>query len=150
VVALLAAGVASAGDRGQQRPPPQERTYPRMIPPRGHPGTSFAAYFTMRHRPGHEGFVAMTYRVTVAGAARLPARCLPPRPETVQSGEPGSIARVPLPAPLAGWCRARYRVTVFLDRDRYCPRPGPGEPPQPCPLFPDLALNTGAAHFVVR
>jgi len=156
--ALLLAGsqAASAGDRAQQRAPshaqasPSQRTYPRVIPPRGHSGTSFAAYFTLRSRPGHQGVFAITYGVVVAGGARLPTRCSPPSPEVVRSGAPGSIARVPLPGPRAGWCPGRYRVTVVLDRGPYCPKPAPGEPPKACPLFPDQLTETGAAHFSVR
>ena len=121
-----------------------------MIPPRGHRGTSFAAYFTLRSRPGPEGVFENTYSVHVARRGRLRARCLASSPEVVQSGTPGSIARVPLPAPRGGWCRGRYRVTVVLDRGPYCPKPGPGESPQACPLFPNQLIETGAAHFSVR
>jgi hypothetical protein len=57
---------------------------------------------------------------------------------------------VPLPAPRSGWCRERYRVTVFLQRGPYCPKPRPGEPPQPCPEFATQEIDTGEAHFTVR
>src|SRR3954454_23925577 len=110
--ALLLAGseAASAGDRAQQRAPshaqasPSQRTYPRVIPPRGHSGTSFAAHFTLRRRLVPKCYSAIPYGVVVAGGARVPTRCSPPSPEVVRSVAPGSIARVPLPGPRAGWC----------------------------------------------
>src|SRR3954454_14560520 len=142
-------GAASAGDRDRSRgtshaqPPPEQRTYPRVAPRRGRGGTSFTAYFTLRSRPGHEGVMETTYRVAVSRAGRSSVRCTPPPPDAVQSGAPGSIARVSLAAPRSGWCRGRYRVTVFLQRGPYCPEPGPGEPPQPCPEFATQDLDTG-------
>src|SRR4051794_41215581 len=108
--ALLLAGseAASAGDRAQQRAPlhaqasPSQRTYPRVIPPRGHSGTSFAAYFTLRSRPGHQGVFEITYGVAVAGGARLPTRCSRPSPQGARSGAPGALPRGPPPAPPPG------------------------------------------------
>jgi hypothetical protein len=151
----VGSGAASAGDHDQRRgtshaqPPPEQRTYPRVAPRRGRVSTAFAAYFTLRSRPGHQGVMETTYRVAVARAGRSSARCAPPSPDAVQTGVRGSIARVPLAAPGAGWCRGRYRVTVFLQRGPYCPKPGPGEPPQPCPEFATQDLDTGEAHFTV-
>ena len=157
-VSLLAvgSGAASAGDRDQPRgasqaqAPPEQRTYPRVVPRRGRSGTSFAAYFTLRSRPGHQGVMETTYRVAVARTGGSSARCTPPSPDAVHNGAPGSIARVPLAAPRPSWCPGRYRVTVFLQRGPYCPEPRPDEPPQPCPEFATQDVDTGEAHFTVR
>src|SRR5213082_3548987 len=93
----VASGAASAGDRDQLRgaaqaqapAPSEQRTYPRVAPHRGRGGTSFAAYFTLRSRPGHQGVMETSYRVAVARAGRSRARCTPPSPDTVQAGAPG-------------------------------------------------------------
>ena len=91
-----------------------------------------------------------SYRIAVGSTTRSSARCVPPSPDPVQRGARGSVARVPLRPPPSGWCRGRYRVTVFLQRGPYCPKPSPGEPPQACPLFATQDVDTGEAHFTVR
>ena len=152
----VGSGTAPAGDSGQPRAasqaeaPRDQRTHPRVRPRRGWGVTSFAVYFTLRSAPGHHGVTETTYRLAVASTSRSPARCSPPSPDPVQSGAPGSIARVPLPASRSGWCRGRYRVTVFLQRGPYCPKPPSGKPPQPCPEFATQEIDTGEAHFTVR
>lgn len=155
-VLVVESGAASAGDGGRPRPdahaqaPRDQRTYPRVRPRRGRAPASFAVYFTLRSRPGHQGVTETAYQVAVASTSRLPARCSPPSPDSVRTGAAASIARVALPAPRSGWCRGRYRITVFLQRGPYCPTPSPGEPPQPCPEFATQDIDTGQAHFIVH
>lgn len=129
---------------------PAQRTYPRVRPRFGGARTSFTVWFTLREAPGHAGVLATDYRVQVSPPSQARASCWPTQPAPVQAGRKGATARLRLPTPSAGWCIARYTVTVYLQRGPYCPPPVAGKPPTPCPEFATQELDVGTAHFTVR
>jgi hypothetical protein len=127
-----------------------ELTNPRPHPSAGTRQTSFAVTFTLRHDAGHSGVVQTTYQVRVGRPSGSRRACTPSAPRPVARGNAGTRVRVALIAPRVGWCRGRYRATVWLQRGPYCPPPQDGQPPSPCPLFATQEQATGTTHFTVR
>jgi hypothetical protein len=149
----LGAAIAPAQGGGPSGPPKgseKQQTHPRVRPRNVTRHTRVRLYFTLADAPGHQGVYATEYRIQVDPRSGARAACRPEPPPNVEQGEQGRRIRVQLPTPRHGWCRGRYRVTVFLQRGPYCPEPQPGEPPQPCPLFATQDLDVGEAHFTVR
>lgn len=138
------------GGTGPPTAPAAELTHPRVRPKVGGARTSFALWFTLRRAPGHEGVLATDYRIQVSPPAHARTACWPSQPAPVQAGRKGETVRLELPAPSAGWCVARYTVTVYLQRGPYCPPPVAGKPPTPCPEFATQDLDVGEARFTVR
>jgi hypothetical protein len=138
------------GGTGSPTAPPAERTYPRVRPNVGGAHTSFTLWFTLREAPGHAGVLATDYRVQVSPPSHATASCWPAQHPPVQAGRKGETVRLRLPTPSAGWCVARYTVTVYLERGPYCPPPVAGKPPTPCPEFATQELDVGKAHFTAR
>lgn len=136
------AAAALAGIVGQQ-------TDPRVQPRSGGPRTHFVAFFTVRDALGHRGVLASDYRLQVDAPKGARPSCAPPQPPIIAAGRQGTMARIALRAPAHGWCAGRHTVTVFLERGPYCPPPGTGKPPTPCPLFASQDLKVGAARFTV-
>jgi hypothetical protein len=129
---------------------PGEQTHPGVVPRRGTPRTRFAVRLTLATTPGHSGVLATDYRLQLrVPARRSVSRCSPPAPANIGAGIAHQVVRIPLVTPAGGWCTGRYTLTVFLQRRPYCPRPPPGRPPTPCPLFAERDLAVGTAHFVV-
>jgi len=135
---------------GPPKAPRGERTYPRLQPPTGRRDTRFTLTCTLRDAPGHQGVLAVDYRVQVAPPIGASAPCTPAEPPTIDTGTAGAIEHVPLTPPAHGWCRGSNRVTVFLERGPYCPPPVEGQTPTPCPEFATQELDTGDASFTVR
>lgn len=138
------------GGTGRPTASPAERTHPHVRPKVGGARTSFTLWFTLREAPGRAGVLATSYRVQVSPPTHARAPCWPAQPGPVQAGRKGETVRLRLPTPSAGWCIARYTVTVYLQRGPYCPPPVAGKPPTPCPEFATLELDVGEARFAVR
>jgi hypothetical protein len=135
---------------GPPKAPSGERTHPRLQPTIGRRHTRFTLTFTLRDAPGHQGVLAVDYRVQVAPPVGARASCTPAEPPTIDTGTAGAIERVSLTPPAHGWCRGSHRVTVFLERGPYCPPPVVGQTPTPCPEFATQEMDTGEASFTVR
>jgi hypothetical protein len=135
---------------GPPNAPSGERTHPRLQPTIGRRHTRFTLTFTLRDAPGHQGVLAVDYRVEVAPPVGARASCTPAEPPTIDTGTAGAIERVSLTPPAHGWCRGSHRVTVFLERGPYCPPPVVGQTPTPCPEFATQEMDTGEANFTVR
>lgn len=151
VVGAVTTAAGHATGRGATSAAPREQqTFPRVIPRVARRHSTVAVYFTLAAEPGHQGVLATEYRVQVDAAPDARASCAAPPPSLVDRGRRGEVKRVALLRPSGGWCVGRYRVTVFLQRGPYCPDPGPGEPPRPCPLFASREVDVGRARFTVR
>ncbi|MDX6590318.1 MAG: hypothetical protein QOI84_1592 [Solirubrobacterales bacterium] len=135
---------------GPLQAPSGERTHPRLQPTIGRRHTRFTLTFTLRDAPGHQGALAVDYRVHVAPPVGTRASCTPAEPPTIDTGRAGAMEQVPLRPPAQGWCKGSHRVTVFLERAPYCPPPVEGQTPTPCPEFATQELDTGDASFTVR
>jgi hypothetical protein len=135
---------------GPPKAPSGERTHPRLQPTIGRRHTRFTLTFTLRDAPGHQGVLAVDYRVQVGPPVGARASCTPAEPPTIDTGTAGAIERVSLTPPTHGWCRGSHRVTVFLERGPYCPPPVVGQTPTPCPEFATQEMDTGEASFTVR
>jgi hypothetical protein len=135
---------------GPPKAPSGERSHPRLQPTIGRRHTRFTLTFTLRDAPGHQGVLAVDYRVQVAPPVGARASCTPAEPPTIDTGIAGGIERVSLTPPAHGWCRGLHRVTVFLERGPYCPPPVVGQSPTPCPEFATQEMDTGEASFTVR
>lgn len=135
---------------GAPKAPSGERTHPRLQPTIGRRHTRFTLTFTLRDAPGHQGVLAVDYRVQVAPPVGARASCTPAETPTIDTGTAGAIEQVSLRPPAQGWCRGLHRVTVFLERGPYCPPPVEGQTPTPCPEFATQELDTGDASFTVR
>jgi hypothetical protein len=129
-----------------------EQTHPAMLPRNGGPHTRFAVRLTLAQMPGHTGVLAVAYRPQITAPAGVDAgRCSPSNPPaSIDSGRAGETLRMPLRTPRGGWCSGVYRVTIFLERGPYCPRPSAGQPPPPCPEFATQELDVGETHFIVK
>jgi hypothetical protein len=143
LLAVLGAIFLAADAPAQPGAPPGEQTHPSVAPRHGTPRTSFVLHLTARENLGVRGVLATSYSVQITGPGGRCSESL-----AITSGAAGTRLRRRLPRPGSGWCRGRYRGAVLLERGPYCPRPGPGQPPRPCPLFATQALDAG--HFSVR
>lgn len=145
---------AALGQSTQVTGPPRgtraEQTFPRLVPRTAKRASRVAVYFTLADRPGHAGVTETSYRVQTDAPPGSRAACQAMGPPTVDSGSQGAVVRVSLPRPVHGWCVGRYTVSVFLQRGPYCPKPAPGQPPQPCPEFATRDLDVGHAQLTVR
>jgi hypothetical protein len=130
--------------------PSSQLTHPRVRPRVGWTRTIFTLSFTLRQNVGHSGVVASEYRVQVTPPYPRQSRCWPAEPRPIRTGTAGTIKRIRLHPPARGWCRGRYRVTVYLERGPYCPPPTYGKPPAPCPEFVTTELDVGDARFSIR
>lgn len=129
--------------------PSNERTDPQIHPAFGSRLTDFTLTFTLRDAPGHEGVMAIEYRVQVTAPLGTGSSCMASQPPAIDSGTAGAREEITLAPPARGWCRGTYRVTVFLQRGPYCPPPLEGRPPTPCPEFASQELDTGSAGFTI-
>lgn len=129
--------------------PSNERTDPQMHPTSGSRLTVFTLTFTLRDAPGHEGVMAIEYRVQVTAPPGSGSSCMTAQPPAVDSGTAGELEQITLAPPSGGWCRGAYLVTVFLQRGPYCPTPVEGQQPIPCPQFATQELDTGSTSFTV-
>lgn len=144
-------GTASPSPNGPPQGTPAQRTHPAILPATGYGHTRFTIRLTLADTPGHSGVVASDYRLQLTAPAKTSAsRCDPhPPPANIESGTAGEVLRIPLTAPTLGWCTGRYRLTVFLQRGPYCPRPAAGQPPPPCPEFATQELDVGETRFTI-
>jgi hypothetical protein len=157
ILALLAGVAMAAVAQGQHqgagteasRVPNSERTYPQIHPAFGNGRTAFTLTFTLRDAPGHEGVIAVEYRVQVTAPLGGGSSCMASQPPAIDSGTAGASEMITLTPPARGWCRGIYRVTVFLQRGPYCPPQLEGQPPTPCPEFASQELDTGSTSFTV-
>jgi hypothetical protein len=148
--ATVTATTTTPGTVGAPGATPAQQTHPSILPGRGQRRTRFVVRLTLATAPGHSGVLSTDYRLQLrVPAHRSVARCAPPAPSTIDAGVAHQVVRVPLVPPAGGWCTGRYTITVFLQRGPYCPKPAPGRPPTPCPLFAERDLAVGTAHFVV-
>jgi hypothetical protein len=129
--------------------PSDELTHPQIHPTFGSGVTVFNLTFTLRDAPGHEGVMAIEYRVQITAPPDTDSSCMAAQPPAIDSGTVGALEQITLTPPAGGWCRGTYRVTVFLQRGPYCPPPVEGQPPIPCPEFATQELDTGSTSFTV-
>jgi hypothetical protein len=129
--------------------PGSERTYPQIHPTSGSGLTVFTLTFTLREAPGHEGVMAIDYRVQVTAPPGSGSSCMAAQPSAIDSGTAGALEQITLTPPAGGWCRGTYLVTVFLQRGPFCPPPVEGQQPIPCPEFATQELDTGSTSFTV-
>jgi hypothetical protein len=134
---------------GMTSVPSNERTYPQIHPTSGKRLTVFTLTFTLRDAPGHEGVMAIEYRVQVTAPPGTGSSCMAAQPPAIDSGTAGALEQITLTPPARGWCRGTYRVTVFLQRGPYCPPALEGQQPIPCPEFATQELDTGSTSFTV-
>jgi hypothetical protein len=134
---------------GTTSPPSNELTHPQIQPTSGDGLTVFTLTFTLREAPGHEGVMAIDYRVQVTAPPGAGGSCMGAQPAAIESGTAGALERITLAPPAGGWCGGTYRVTVYLQRGPYCPPPAEGQQPVPCPEFATQDLDTGSASFTV-
>ncbi len=127
--------------------PNNQLTHPQVHPSTGARLTPFTLAFTIRETLGHQGVLAVDYRVQVTAPPGAPTSCNPNPQPNIESGALGELERIALQPAAQGWCNGTYRATVFLQRGPHCPDPAEGQPPTPCPEFATQDLDTGTASF---
>ncbi|HTX32891.1 MAG TPA: hypothetical protein VMD09_16020 [Solirubrobacteraceae bacterium] len=111
--AVVGGGVPGAlAGRVQAASVPQTR--PHVRPSVGGKRSKFELSFTLAQAPGRGSGETTSYRATVTVPAHARAACAPTQPGVVRTGRKGQVKAIRLNPPRRGWCRGRYRVTVFL------------------------------------
>jgi hypothetical protein len=148
-LAVLAALPLVASAYSPPKAPASQQTHPRVHPSRGGRHTTFVVTLTAGDDLGVRGVLQTDYRLVVSSHAH--SGCVSAFDASIISGRKRQrltldVARGAGP----GWCRGRYSGVVLLERGPYCPKPAPGQPPQPCPEFASQALDVGRFGFRVR
>lgn len=128
--------------------PAHEQTHPTVRPRSGGHNAGFTLTFTAGDDIGVHGVVKTDYRVSVSSHGH--SGCVSGFEASVAHASKGqrlSVRMSQRPGP--GWCRGRYSGVILLERGPYCPKPAPGQPPQPCPEFASQALDAGRFAFRV-
>lgn len=148
IAVLLAAWPAAlaAYAYAPPRAPATEQTHPDVRPHTGGPHTTFVLTLTAGDDLGVHGVVRTDYAIR-ASTGRT--GCHDAFAANLTAARKGQRLSLALRPQRTGWCRGRYAGTVLLVRGPYCPKPGPGQPPRPCPEFASQALDAGRFAFRV-
>ena len=145
----VAAPVPAARGYSPPRAPASEQTHPHVHPTTGGGHTTFILTLTAGDDLGVRGVLQTDYRVSVSGHANR--GCVNTFGASIDRGSKGQRLTLKITQGAGpAWCRGRYHGLVVLERGPYCPKPAPGKPPRPCPLFPSRALDVGRFALRVR
>jgi hypothetical protein len=145
LLALGAVPVALAAS--SPKAPAAEQTHPHLRPHGGGRHTTFVLTLTAADDLGVHGVLQTDYAIDAFNGAN---GCRSAFAANLSAGHRGQRLSLKLAPAAQGWCRGRYRGVVLLERGPYCPKPGPGRPPPPCPKFATRALDAGRFAFTIR
>jgi hypothetical protein len=144
----LGAGVPGAL-AGSGQASSAQRTRPHVRPSEGGKRSKFELSFTLAQAPGRSDGETTSYRPIVTVPAHARASCAPTQPAPVLAGRRGEVKRIRLNPPRHGWCRGRYRVTIFLQKTQAAaqtqtqpPPPTQTQPPPPTQTQPPPTTQT--------